>query len=185
MIKLIKNPIWFVLFIILLIVNIGAFIKGYQILSLQPDDETIKINQYHIETSDQLILSEQTIEKMFDLNEDAIQIDMKQHAIYITSKSKFMKLDVITKIKTTPEVIAPGVIALNIKAIDIGKLPISDQHALEIIQKFGQLPDSIELQIKRNRFIYDLGVQKSGGNTLLLQSIDKAYRWHFKIKLKE
>lgn len=55
------------------------------------------------------------------------KIKLKDHFIWIDAKSKFMTLDVQTKIKTTPKVIAPGVLALNIERIDIGRLPLSKQ----------------------------------------------------------
>lgn len=182
MIKWMKHPVWFVLFIALLLFNIAAVTYISNIFKA-PDD--VKIEKFNLPSEDSIILSESTIKSFIDLNNDNTKIYFKKHHIWIKSQSEFMSLDVDTIIKTTPEVIAPGVVALNIEKIDIGKLPLSKKKTLSIVDKYGDLPNEVSLDAPNKRFIYNLGELEVGKNKLLLKKIDKQHRWHFNIELKE
>ncbi|WP_240837832.1 DUF2140 family protein [Macrococcoides goetzii] len=183
MIKLIKHPIWFILFILLLFINLYSFFWARQIFS-----EPIQLKSLpsiEMDSKDKMILSEDTIKHFITLDDKNTKIKFKDHFIWIDAKSEFMTFDVHTKIKTTPEVIAPGMLALNIERIDIGQLPLSKQKALRIVDKYGDLPDEVTLDEENNRFIYTLGIQEIGDTKILLKKIDDEKAWHFDLKLKE
>ncbi|MFC6291457.1 DUF2140 family protein [Macrococcus epidermidis] len=183
MTKAIKHPVWFILFILLLCINIYSIFWARQIFS---EPFQIKaIPSFEMGSKDQMILSEKTIKHFITMDDKNTKIKLKDHFIWIDAKSKFMTLDVQTKIKTTPKVIAPGVLALNIERIDIGRLPLSKQKALRIVDKYGDLPKEVTLDEENKRFIYTLGIQEVGDTKILLKKIDNEKAWHFDLKIKE
>lgn len=183
MTKIIKHPIWFILFILLLIFNIYVIFWAKQIFSDQA--EIRSLSQFEVHSDDKMILSEATIKNFIVLDDKNTKIKFKDHNIWIESKSKFMSFDVHTKIKTQPEVISPGVIALNIDEVDIGSLPLSKKQALSIVNQYGNLPSTVRLDEENKRFIYTLGIQEVGDTKILLRKIDATHQWHFDLKLKE
>lgn len=183
MTKVIKHPVWFILFIILLCINIYSIFWAKQIFS-----EPLQLKAlptFEMNSKDTMILSEDTIKKFITIDDQNTKIIYKDHFIWVDAKSKFLTLDVHTKIKTTPEVISPGVLALNIENIDIGRLPLSKQKALSIVDKYGELPTEVILDEENKRFIYTLGIQKVGDTKVLLKKIDDDKAWHFDLKLEE
>ncbi|RAI82593.1 DUF2140 family protein [Macrococcoides goetzii] len=183
MIKAIKHPVWFILFILLLCINIYSIFWARQIFSEPLQMKTLPT--FEMDSKDTMILSEKTIKHFITMDDKNTKIKFKDHFIWIDAKSKFMTLDVQTKIKTTPKVIAPGVLALNIERIDIGRLPLSKQKALRIVDKYGNLPKEVTLDEENKRFIYTLGIQEIGDTKILLKKIDDEKAWHFDLKIKE
>ncbi|WP_414049661.1 DUF2140 family protein [Macrococcus animalis] len=183
MTRFIKHPIWFVLFILLLLFNLYVIFWAKQLFSEQAEIKSLAA--FELSSDDKMILSEETIKKFIVLNDKNTKIKFKDHKIRIESKSKFMTLDVHTKIKTQPKVISPGVIALNIENVNIGNLPLSEKQALSIVDKYGELPSKVRLDEENKRFIYTLGIQEVGDTKILLEKIDENHKWHFDLKLKE
>lgn len=183
MIKGIKNPVWFILFILLLCINLYSIFWAKQIFSEPIRLKSLPSIEMH--SKDKMILSEDTIKHFITVDDKNTKIKFKDHFIWIDAKSKFMTFDVHTKIKTNPQVIAPGILALNIERIDIGRLPLSKQKALRIVDKYGELPTEVILDEENKRFIYTLGIQEVGDTKILLKKIDDDKAWHFDLKLKE
>ncbi|WP_414056157.1 DUF2140 family protein [Macrococcus equi] len=183
MIKIVRSPVWLCLFVLLLFLNLVFLVGFLNLMSVPPS--TVKASSSTLNTNDEMILSEKTIKNYMVTLDKQTNIHFKNHFILIDSKSKFMNIDINTEIKTLPEVIAPGVLALNIKDVNIGDLPISKKKSLRIINKYGDLPQQVKLDEQNNRFIYEIGIMKINNSKLLLTKIDKHNRWHFKLKIKE
>lgn len=183
MIKWLRHPIWFVLLLLLIIANICTILWIKQSLAEVPSAP--QIEKFDVKSDDEMILSEDTIKQFISIDDKDTKIKFKDHTIWIDSTSQFLNFDVLTKIKTHPTVISPGVIALNIENVDIGKLPLSKEKALRIVKKYGNLPPSVTLDEENKRFIYTLGIQQVGDTKILLKKIDSENKWHFDLELKE
>lgn len=183
MIKLINKPIWFILFILLAFFNIFFFLYINHKLT-QNEDEIGVPEKISIKYNDTLILNESTIAKYLP-DDRYTKLSFKDHKIKIVSTTKVLNEEVKTTMITKPDVEAGGTLKLNVEKISIGQLPLNKKQQLQLIKKFGTLPNDVTLSVKQSALYYHMGILKKNSTKLVLKSITDDHKWVFDIELEE
>lgn len=183
MINIIKKPIWFVLFILLAICNIFLFLLINHELT-QNEEESVLSEKISVQFNDKLILNESTIAKYLP-DDRYTKLSIEDHKIKIVSTTNMLNKEVKTTMITKPDVEVDGTLKLHIEQISIGQLPLNKKQQLQLVKKFGKLPDDVTLSVKQSALYYHMGIIKKNGTKLVLKSITDDNKWVFDIELGE
>ncbi|GGB06036.1 DUF2140 family protein [Macrococcus hajekii] len=167
-----------VLFGLLAIVNLAIAIWVVSVLNTEPETFNVKDTS----SPGQIILPSSMVKGAIEgKSTKDMQLELKGKQLVIEQQSSLMGLKIKTNILTTPTVIGDNKLRLNINDVEIAGLKLPMKQKLNLIKKFGQLPDGVKLDVGKKCFYYQLDPIKFGDSTLILTDID-AEGWHFNIR---
>lgn len=175
---------WLLLFLILLMMNVGIYSYVHHKLNEVGNSVIIK-EQPLTQSKNVLILQADMINKFIQKDStEAMKLNLAGDQLAIQQKSSFIGQSIQTNILTTPTVIGHNQLRLKIQQIKVANLPLTKQQTINLVKNFGDLPSNVKLDAKNQCFYYTLKPLKLGGNELILTSIDSK-GWHFNVEVKE
>ncbi|TDM13256.1 DUF2140 family protein [Macrococcus lamae] len=175
---------WTALFGLLLIVNIIAVMTILNVLTEEPKSIEVK-NQHPAQSENTLTLKPEVVNHYLKQeNTETMKLTLSDQQLLIEQESEVIGQKIKTNVLTTPVVIGHNKLRLNIKEVKVAGLPLSKKRTLNIIKRFGTLPNNVELDVRNECFYYDMEPIKLDGTALDLTHIDQT-GWHFNIIIEE
>lgn len=85
-------------------------------------------------------------------NTQAMKLSLTGEQLQIVQYSDFLSQKIKTNILTTPVVIGHNKLRLDINDVAVAGLPLSKKQTLNLIRRFGSLPDNVVLDVNKECF---------------------------------
>ncbi|UTH12829.1 DUF2140 family protein [Macrococcus equipercicus] len=174
---------WTVLFAVLLLINLITVIYVAR-LSAESPGVTVT-SQPAAQGKNTLTLQPEVVNHYLQQeNTQAMKLSLTGEQLQIVQYSDFLSQKIKTNILTTPVVIGHNKLRLDINDVAVAGLPLSKKQTLNLIRRFGSLPDNVVLDVNKECFYYDMAPIELGGTALDLTHINQT-GWHFNITIEE
>lgn len=177
---------WFFAFVILIILILTATVYIFVSIS---DDSNHPINNHEkIDKDFTISFSNSELESLMNasIKKYNIQSKITTKSLSFDTSTKILGKDIDITLKTKPVKLNNETIKFEIKAIDIGKLNISNPFVLSQIKKHSDLPPYIQVNPKDESVYLSLDqLDIDNVESIQIQTLDiSAKKWYFDIKLK-